>query len=128
MLASCLIILVACGENNDSPTSFPLLPPPIVEVQEGDFIYKLYTEKEFYKRYEEIVVITELTYVGGEDSIKVGHAATPFTFSLKEKTNTVKATSIVSQPELTRMLKKDVPINQKRDICCWRQQKRRTTD
>ena len=54
------------------------------------------------------MVFSELTYVGRKDLIEMGHAATPFTFSLKEKHKTSKLYE--HSASMTRTLKKLNPL------------------
>lgn len=116
------ILITACGptggdrKRNEHPPSIvqsTALPPPEVERKEGDFIYKLYTEKGMYDEYEDTSIIAELTYVGDEETIEIFHAETPLTFALEERTRNVKIETLIRDIGVTSKLKKDVPLIKK---------------
>ena len=45
---------------------------------DGDFVYRLVSEKEEYGQGDQVQVYGELEYIGEEDEITIGHAASAF--------------------------------------------------
>lgn len=87
--------------------------PAVVEVTEDDFTYRLFTEKDVYDEYGETAIFAELTYVGDKDSIKISHNASPFYFSLKERTRNFNVDYPMDDPLIITTLKKDEPLREK---------------
>jgi hypothetical protein len=80
------------------------------EVTEGDFIYRLYTEKEEYLGSEPIKIYAELEYIGEQDEITIFHAASPFYFPIEEKIRGIQIPYAMPQPLLNTTLKKGEPF------------------
>jgi len=114
----CIIfVLSACRYIGKSDTNNPItptipLPPAEAEVQEGDFIYKLSTEKDVYDT-GETAIFAELTYVGEMDSIDIYHASSPFYFPLEERTRGIEVDYAMTQPLITTTLVKGEPLRQR---------------
>ncbi|MDQ0887956.1 hypothetical protein QFZ81_003044 [Paenibacillus sp. V4I9] len=68
------------------------------EVTEGDFVYRLVSEKSVYTEGEKVEVYAELEYVGDEAEVKIGHAISPFYFPTKEKTRNFDIRYGMQQP------------------------------
>lgn len=73
----------------------------------------MYTEKEVYEEFEEIIVFAELTYVGNLDSIDISHSASPFYFPIEEQTRGIEIDYAMNDPEVHTTLLKDVPFREK---------------
>ncbi len=56
------------------------------EVKEGDFVYRLVTEKEEYSEGEAIKIYAELEYIGDQEEIEISHGGSPFSFPMVETT------------------------------------------
>ncbi|MBO1910485.1 hypothetical protein J4G37_37575, partial [Microvirga sp. 3-52] len=71
-LLALVFILVACGTTNNGSSSDikDSLPPSENNVKEGDFVYRLFSEKDVYDEFDDLAVFAELTYVGDEESIE----------------------------------------------------------
>ncbi|MDQ8738232.1 hypothetical protein [Paenibacillus sp. LHD-38] len=80
------------------------------EVAEGGFVYRLASEKSVYAEGEKVEVYAELEYVGDEPEIKIAHAASPFSFPMKEKTRNFEIDYKMSEPRIVTTLKKGVPL------------------
>lgn len=85
MIVILAVFLAGCGMGNDQGNG-DVTPEPY-EVQQirdeetrGDFVYRLYTEKEVYAEGEQVKIYAELEYVGDQDVITIYHAASPFFF------------------------------------------------
>lgn len=115
MLAMFTLLLSACGTTDVSPKSTTPLPPSEIEVKEGDFIYKLYTEKDVYDEYGDISIYAELTYVG-EKTIEVVHGDPLLSFSLEERTRNVKVDMLIREIGMTTRLKKGETITKRYDV------------
>lgn len=112
-----LFVLSACGTGkssipDESKKSGDPLPPAEAEVTEGDFVYRLFTEKNTYDATDDIAIFAELTYTGELDSIDIYHAASPFYFPLEERTRGIKVDYAMNEPLLTTTLKKGTPFRQ----------------
>lgn len=113
-LLSCLVVLSACvPTEKDEPNNVSTLPPAIAEIQEGDFIYKLSTEKDVYDTFGGTAIFAELTYVGEMESIDIYHAASPFYFPLEERTRGIEVDYAMNEPLIVTTLKKDEPFQQR---------------
>lgn len=82
------------------------------EVTEGDFVYRLVSEKSVYSEGEKVVVYAELEYVGDKPEIKIAHAASPFSFPMKEKTRGYDLLYMMEQPLIVTLLKKGEPLRE----------------
>ncbi len=131
-----MLLLVACGAENESPkandesqnisdtsstdtsssTDTPSPYPFEADIKEDDFVYKIYTEQDVYEASEEPVIVGELTYVGDQAVVEIGHAETPLSFYLEEKTRNVKIDMLIREIGATSKLKKDVPLTVKYDV------------
>ncbi|WP_342505365.1 hypothetical protein [Sporosarcina sp. FSL K6-2383] len=113
-LFCCIFLLSACGVSGKVNSGKQLsLPPPEAEVQEGDFIYKLSTEKDVYDTFSGSAIFAELTYIGEKDSIDIYHAASPFHFPLEERTRGIEVDYAMNEPLIITTLKKGEPLRQK---------------
>lgn len=130
VLMAFILLLVACGAVEESPkandesqnlpdSSSPDTPSPYpfeADIKDGDFMYKIYTEQDVYKTSEAPVIIGELTYVGDQAEVEIGHAETPLSFYLEEKTRNVKIDMLIREIGATSKLKKDVPLTVTYDV------------
>ena len=114
----CLFTLAACGTKTNfnteifsNPTHLYLQPE--AEVQKGDFVYRLFTEKDVYDKFGDTAIFAELTYVGDQDSIDIYHAASPFYFPLEERTRGIEVDYAMNEPLITTTLKKDEPFRER---------------
>ncbi|MNZ77443.1 hypothetical protein D3C78_959820 [compost metagenome] len=82
------------------------------EVTEGDFVYRLVTEKADYAKGDEIIIYAELEYIGDQSSIEIYHAMSPFSFPIKELTRGYDIGYMMNQPLLTTELKKNEPLRE----------------
>ncbi|KOP65067.1 hypothetical protein AMS62_07265 [Bacillus sp. FJAT-18019] len=80
------------------------------EVSDRDFVYRLVSEKEQYDYGEKVKVYGELEYVGEQDEITIGHAASPFYFPMKELTRDYDIGYAMNEPYFTTTLKKGEPL------------------
>ncbi|WP_210468710.1 hypothetical protein [Sporosarcina sp. 6E9] len=114
-LLALVFILVACGTTNNGSSSDikDSLPPSENNVKEGDFVYRLFSEKDVYDEFDDLAVFAELTYVGDEESIEIYHAASAFHFPLKERTREFEVGYAMNEPLLMTKLLKDEPYREK---------------
>ena len=116
-LLTLVFVLAACGtgEVPNSGTKEKLdepLLPTLAEAQEGDFFYRLVTEKDVYDEFGDLEIFAELTYVGELESIDIYHAASPFFFPLEEKTRGIEIDYAMNQPLIITTLQKGKPLRQ----------------
>lgn len=115
-LFALLFVLAACGKSETPSTvnvSKKPLPPPEATVEDGDFVYRLFTEKDVYDEFGDTAIFAELTYVGEKESIEIYHAASPFSFPMEERTRGINVDYAMNEPLITRTLQKDVPFREK---------------
>lgn len=82
------------------------------EVPDGDFVYRLVSEKEHYEPSEKVQVYGELEYVGEQAEITIGHAASAFYFPMKELTRDYSISYGMNEPYITTTLKKGEPLRE----------------
>lgn len=82
------------------------------EAAEGDFSYRLITEKEEYDSGEEVQLYAELEYTGALDQVTIYHAFSPFLFSIKEETRGYFISYAMDQPGLSTTLIKGEPLRE----------------
>lgn len=85
---------------------------PKAEATEGDFVYRLVSEKSVYAESERVELYAELEYVGEEKEIEIAHAASPFSFPMKEKTRGFEIGYGMDQPRIVTTLKKGEPLRE----------------
>jgi hypothetical protein len=85
---------------------------PRAEVAEGNFVYRLVSEKSVYADGERVELYAELEYVGEEQEIEIAHAASPFFFPMKEKTRGFEIGYMMNQPRILTLLKKGEPLRE----------------
>ncbi|MHA6259410.1 hypothetical protein ACXYMX_05780 [Sporosarcina sp. CAU 1771] len=112
-----LFLLSACGtgkptstDNLNKPGS--PLPPAEASVKDGDFIYRLVTEKELFYLGEDISIYAELTYVGEQESIDIFHAASPFYFPITERTRGLDIDYAMNEPLIITTLLQNEPLRE----------------
>ncbi|KXH87255.1 hypothetical protein [Sporosarcina sp. HYO08] len=117
-LFTLVIVLAACGANesqsttNGSTPSEPL-PPAEATVEDSNFVYRLFTEKDVYDEFGDTAIFAELTYVGEKESIDIYHAASPFYFPIEERIRGIKVDYAMNEPLIVRTLKKGEPFREK---------------
>ncbi|MBU8907691.1 DUF3221 domain-containing protein [Desertibacillus haloalkaliphilus] len=104
--------LVGCGwtdqDNNGDQGDFSTDKKPKSEVQEGDFVLLLESNKSVYQPHEQEGIFAQLKYVGNEDEIKISHGASPFSFEVTEHTRKVTIHPAQTLPLLHTTLQNDV--------------------
>ncbi len=83
------------------------------EVTEGDFVYRLVSEKSVYAEGEKVEVYAELEYIGAEAEVKIAHANSPFYFPTKEKMRNFDIRYGMHQPARMTVLKKGLPLRER---------------
>lgn len=76
------------------------------ETVEGDFIFRLISEKDTYKEGEPVSIYAELEYIGDKESVTIFHASTPFIISIYEKTRGYSIDGVVNTILLSTTLQK----------------------
>ncbi|GLX69021.1 hypothetical protein [Paenibacillus glycanilyticus] len=122
ILAMVVLTLAAagCGEaKNAEPSSEK--PEPATsnkdiaaqaEVTEGDFVYRLVSDKKAYESDEKVNLYAELEYVGDQDEIQIAHSASPFYFPMIEETRGYEIGYMMNEPFIVTTLKKGVPLKE----------------
>ena len=82
------------------------------EVTEGDFIYRLVTEKGEYLDNESVNIYAELEYIGDNEEITIYHAASPFFFPMVEKIRDYSIDYPMDEPLISTKLIKGKPLRE----------------
>lgn len=104
-----IFVLTGCS-NNETQQLASTQKVVEKEVTEGDFIYRLVTEKTEYVENEPVNIYAELEYIGPKDEIEIFHAASPFSFPIVEKTRGFEIDYVMEQPLLRTTLIKGEPL------------------
>lgn len=113
-----VFLMAACGtgEENSSGNTVPgdeySVSNTEASATEGDFIYRLVSEKEEYVSGSPVEVYAELEYVGDEESIEIFHAGSAFYFPMEEKTRGYQLDYPMIEPLLTTTLTKGEPLRE----------------
>jgi hypothetical protein len=83
------------------------------EVTEGDFVFRLFSEREEYGENESISIYAELEYIGNKKKVTIYHAGSPFYFPISEKTRNYEIPYPMILPRLSSVLNKGVPLVKK---------------
>lgn len=118
LLSMIILMLAACGtdEETTSGTTASLEDFSVknteASVTEGDFIYRLVSEKEEYASGGPVKIYAELEYIGDQDTIDIFHAASPFYFPMEEKTRNYEIHYGMEEPLITTTLTKGEPFRE----------------
>lgn len=82
------------------------------EIKDGDFVYRISTEKEQYDENGPIKIIAELEYVGEKEQVEIFHAASPFSFPMVEKTRNYLIDYPMNEPLLSTTILKGTPLRE----------------
>ncbi|WP_281863806.1 hypothetical protein [Planomicrobium okeanokoites] len=113
------LLLAACGTaeepaNGDSSASVEdyTVKTTEAEATQGDFIYRLVSEKEEYASGGPVELYAELEYIGDLETIDIFHAASPFYFPMEEKTRNYEIHYAMNEPLITKTLTKGEPLRE----------------
>ena len=111
-----MVVLFGCQQNKDdkvdnTPSTTESLETK-AEVTEGEFVYRLVTEKAEYRENEPVKVYAELEYIGNQEEITIAHAASPFHFPMVETTRNYEIFYSMDQPSIATKLIKGEPLRQ----------------
>jgi hypothetical protein len=116
IISTITFLLAGCSVDAKLDEQKVVKEPPIgskAEVAEGDFVYRLVSEKSAYAEGEKVEVYAELEYMGDEPEIKIAHAASPFSFLMKEKTRNFDIGNKINQPSIVTVMKKEMPLRER---------------
>lgn len=115
VLLGIAMMLTACGTSTD-PSAGTLNEYKVKEteseIQDGDFVYRLVTEKPEYDDGSKVKIYAELEYVGDQDQVEITHAASPFFFPMIERTREFEIGYGMNEPLLSTVLKKGEPLRE----------------
>ena len=84
-----VLIFSGCGTNNEEAILAELENYDVQRVKDevtaGDFIYRLFTEKEEYSSSESVKIYAELEYIGDKMKLRFSMRHLPFIFLLRKK-------------------------------------------
>lgn len=118
LLSLIILMLAACG-TDEEPSSGTTASTDDFSVEnteasatEGDFFYRLVSEKEEYASGGPVEIYAELEYVGDQETINIFHAASPFYFPMEEKTRDYEIHYGMEEPLITTTLTKGEPLRE----------------
>lgn len=82
------------------------------ESRQGDFVYRLVSEKTVYVEGEPVKLYGELEYTGSESSVTIYHSASPFYFPMKETTRNYGIAYMMDQPLVPTKLAPGKPLRE----------------
>jgi hypothetical protein len=97
------------GDNEDNSKKEEIVKAGITD---GDFVYRLVSEKGTYQDGEDVKLYAELEYVGDKEEIKIYHASSPFYFPIVENTRNYNIPYPMTEPLLTTTLEKGKPLRE----------------
>ncbi|MGP4071178.1 hypothetical protein ACTWQB_01325 [Piscibacillus sp. B03] len=114
VLIGFVMVLAACGTTGSAPSDDELSQYEVKEteseVQEGDFVYRLVTEKGEYEGGSNVSIYAELEYVGDQNQVEITHAESPFIFPIHEVTREYDIGFAMNEPLLSTVLEKGEPL------------------
>lgn len=118
-LLALILLIAGCGTADDAgngASSSSLEDYTVgatkAEITDGDFIYRLVSEKEEYASGGPVEIYAELEYVGDQDSIDIYHAGSAFFFPMEEKTRGYQLYYPMNDPLLITTLTKGEPLRE----------------
>lgn len=81
----------------------------IAEVAEGDYIFRLVSEKEQYTNTEEVNLYGEIIYTGEKDEVEINHSSSAILFNIFEEVRQYEIGDGVHDIGLTTTLKRNEP-------------------
>ncbi|QTD41492.1 hypothetical protein [Sporosarcina sp. Te-1] len=107
------LLLTACQSKNTEEASPKLQDNPQEdEVREGDFVFRLVSEKQEYGEFEKPEIYAKLTYVGDKKEIQISHAASLFSFPIHEQSRGYTVDYAMDTPLLITNLKRGEPYRE----------------
>jgi hypothetical protein len=82
------------------------------ETVQGDFIFRVKSEKAEYKEGETIKLFGEIEYIGEKDRVTIHHSSSAILFPMKEKVRGYEIGSAVNDIGLTTIIKKGDPYRE----------------
>lgn len=107
--AASTVTTVATASAPASALPLAVAPGQTAESAQGDFVYRLVSEKPVYTEGETVKLYAELEYTGSKKSVKIYHAASPFYFPMQELTRSYEIGYIMPQPLWFTTLKREEP-------------------
>jgi len=115
-LVTILILFVsACGSSNqisNSDLEEYEVKKTIDENVQGDFIFRLVSEKKEYEVGNDVKLYGEITYTGEEEEVTIYHSSSAILFSLDEKVRGYDIGFAVDDIGLSTVLKQDEPYRE----------------
>lgn len=84
----------------------------IAEVSEGDYIFRLISEKEQYTNDEEVNLYGEIVYTGEMDEVEIVHSSSAILFNIFEEVRKYEIGDGVHDIGLTTTLKRNEPYRE----------------
>ncbi|MER2122062.1 MAG: hypothetical protein ABS935_17460 [Solibacillus sp.] len=110
------IILFGCQQSNDKELDNEVYNTDKLETQaevtEGDFTYRLVTEKAEYIENEPVKIYAELEYTGDKGGIEIFHSASPFSFPMVETMRNYEIEYGMNEPLISTILVKGEPLRE----------------
>lgn len=113
-----VLLIAACGTGGDTPADTTAsiddysVSTTEASTIDGDFIYRLVSEREQYASGGPVEIFAELEYRGEEDTIDIFHAGSAFFFPMEEKTRGYQLDYPMIEPLITTTLTKGEPLRE----------------
>ncbi|MCG7344643.1 hypothetical protein MHZ92_10880 [Sporosarcina sp. ACRSL] len=115
-LVTLLVLFVSgCGsshQTNSSDLEDYEVEKTIDENVQGDFVFRLVSEKNEYGNGEDVKLFGEITYAGDKDEVTIYHSSSAILFTLVEKTRIYNIEFAVNDIGLSTVLKQGVPYRE----------------
>lgn len=79
---------------------------------QGDFVFRLVSEKKEYGKGEDVKLYGEITYIGDKDEVTILHSSSAILFNLEEKTRGFNIDFAVEDLEVATILKQGEPYRE----------------
>lgn len=84
----------------------------MAEVSEGDYTFRLVSEKEQYTNTEEVNLYGEIIYTGDKDEVEINHSSSAILFNLFEEVRQYEIGDGVNDIGITTTLKRNEPYRE----------------
>ncbi|WP_052124004.1 hypothetical protein [Ureibacillus manganicus] len=108
-----VFMLFGCGtgeQTNGNSSNYDIENVTEGIIEDGQFSFKLTSEKAVYQVGEPLQIQAVLTYIGDQASITISHAASPIWLLTTNLTEDYQFQAAMNEPLIFTELKKDVPL------------------
>lgn len=109
-----ILLLNACSGTYEKDVSVDdyEVKNSIAEVSEGDYTFRLVSDKDEYSNTEEVNLYGEIIYSGGKDEVEIMHSSSAILFNIFEEVRQYEIGDGVKDIGLTTTLKRNEPYRE----------------